>query len=1240
MANILDSIESSKVKVGPAATSGSGSLVDADRAQDFGMASTLAPSDAKAIAEGKKPAKLNQFEKMSAFQRAAAGASAATDAGASRETGAQAAAEGYQEVRNDPFKNASTKNVGHGTALEDFADPAPDAHVPAMLKEIADKQAFKESVGPVDQLGAAVLEMTGTGALVRMLSDNYHGARAFKDDPMFDSLAGREVWGKGLSQEDLEWVADANSAYERQYKLARLEETRNNYKKISAHGDGVSTIIGLTGGVLDPAGWLAGMGVGKVAQLAKVGTELGAVSRGLMGAAEGAAGNVLVEASMQAAGEHVTPGDYFYAAGFGALFGGAISSMNRRVVGEESPPEASAMHGSTQAAAESHVDGSLKFHAGLLAEAQRRLPDDATPEQIAATARDVFNERSNAYWQQATRSMPDNERILPDVDHQKLYADGADELDGTLTRNIEGQFSDAIRRTAVGDVWGFTPATVPDNAKRLIFTEKMLRMVDNQPTFDQAKLDTLIGKWVAPIADSTMVAKFSMPQLILARSEHPIMKWVAANLLESPTQAGGPRTTAAVEHAIRQREYNSFNARYNEAYSAWRNQNGGSLVKDILFKQKHYENFNDLVATARENRAAGIIGDEHPHVKAAADAMDEGFARLAADQRSAKTLGSELLPDSSIGYTPRMLNTRFIEEHPMHREAIREEIRSQLHELWAGMPQGPKLAREVAATYINRARIEGAGGAVTPGHISDPHASSNLRDALAQHALSEADIERYMARVGRGGAKHTKGRLDLDLTKEITLHDGSVFRLGDAFIKDTSALFRQQSRYVNGDVTLSRRGIMGKQGIDQLREMLVLSRKGATDKKWTNELNAFDQTMSEFMGKPYGTAHRLADNFRILTGASRLGQAVIPQLAETGQIAAHLGTESAMRFVKDLPRLVDEVRKGKTNDLLHSLELPGGTIGDEHRTVMPWQSLDEVELAGKDAAGTLDRAIRGAAQAQYTLTGHRYLQAAQVRGVSEQILHKVMRYAKDGTNLPALKSMGMNDKLLDAIKKDLRNVAEFDDTGALKSFDIRQTDNPAAMQELRQLIERGANQIIQGNFIGERQAFVHDSFLRILTQFRSYSLTAMSKQWTRVRTDLGTAKALGLLMGQMSIALPLHLARVMAVSALMSDERAADYRENNLRPDMLARATLNYASLGGMLGDTLDAGMGMLGMEMSGVRSGSQNVLGNVPALGYVANTAQALKDKDVSGIIKAMPGGNSMFLLPAAHLTHWMQKE
>ena len=169
---------------------------------------------------------------------------------------------------------------------------------------------------------------------------------------------------------------------------------------------------------------------------------------------------------------------------------------------------------------------------------------------------------------------------------------------------------------------------------------------------------------------------------------------------------------------------------------------------------------------------------------------------------------------------------------------------------------------------------------------------------------------------------------------------------------------------------------------------------------------------------------------------------------------------------------------------------------------------------------------------------------------------------------------------------------------------------------------------------------MHDSFLRILTQFRSFSIIAMDKQFSRVAADRGTAKALGLLLGQMSFAVPIHLARVNLNAATMEDSRREQYLETQLAPGMLARATLNYASLGGLAGDILDAGAALGGLEMSGVRSGQSSFSGNIPAIGYADGLVRGITNKDMSALVKSLPGGNTVFLTPVANGLHELQAQ
>jgi hypothetical protein len=1220
--------------VGPAPSAGTDSTRDQVAEQDYGDFSNVVP-DVNAGRRGIKE-KLSKVEKFSQYTQESRAAIVAKANGATEDQTSEAIqAAGNQYLAKPRAKRDLPTITGDKSEADTTLLDAIKQN-----DENAKQLAYKHSVGPVDMAAAAYREMTGTAAVVDSIMEHWDGTRTFKDDPLFDGLSDRETWGQNRPAADQEWIADSSSAEERLWKLGRLNEQAENFKTIGAHGAGAATFFSLGAGILDPVGWVAGLGVGKVAQLANVGAKTYTMTRGIT---EGIAGNTLVEATLQASGEHVTAADYVYGAAFGAVFGAggaAIANRTRQVAPANENradvhAEADEAATTSDAMAESIQANTTEFMHGLWAEAQGRAGPNATPDQIKQVATNIQYERAQALREAAYRPMPDNERLMPDITELPGQvpsgADGATptSMDGSLTSALESQFSPLADRMEVGARYGVTADTVPDNAQRLYDTEMLLRMEQQAPTFDETRLKTLSRLLPNALQATAMT---------LARSQHPGMRWVAGHLLEQPTQAGGPRSTAAVEHAIREREYNAPIAHFNDVYTAWRNQNGGSTIKDVFTKATHWSEFNRAVSDARRARAMGIPMVEHPHIRQAADIMDSAYDRLRRDQKDTKVLGSENLPDSSIGYFTRAIDARWLLANPTRREPIRAELERQMADSWKDFTGGHKFAKETASRYIDRAIREAHGGGMVPTNIHDPHAAPALRDALAQGTnLSPEDIEKYIDRISRGGAKHTKSRLDLDQNQTLKGTDDVEFNLSDAFVNDQVALFRAQARRVNGEVTLTRRGIQGRKGFAQLRDLVSL-RSTAGKEATAQEIRALDQVIAEFTGQAFGNANRHLDNIRILTTVSKLGQAVMPQLAETANLATTLGVQAALRFTKDMPRLISEVRKGHKNEILDSLEVPGGRLGDEHQAIMPWQDMDNIELAGRDAPDMLSRVLRAGSNAQSLATGFRYLHAAQVRGATEQILHKTLRFVRTGENDAALRSMGFSEQLAKDLKKDLKNFAKFDKDGNLVAMDIRQSTNPQAMLALQQMTERGAKQIIQGTFIGERGAYVHDSFLKILTQFRSFSIVSMDKQLSRVRADQGTAKAMGLLLGQMSFAIPIHLARVQLNASTMESSRRDEYLKTNLAPDMLARATLNYASLGGLAGDIVDAGAALGGFEMSGVRSGQSSFSGNIPAIGYADGLVRGVTNQDMSALVKSLPGGNTVFLTPLTNGLHSLQ--
>lgn len=136
----------------------------------------------------------------------------------------------------------------------------------------------------------------------------------------------REVEAQMQSQAELDFLREnSNSPEQRAWALDQINQ-RREMDKVYGNAGTAATFVGQgVVGLLDPIGWVAGAGVGKAANMLRIGHAAFA-ARGLKAgavgavAAEGAAGNMLWEAMQDAIGEPRTLQDYATAAGFGAAF--------------------------------------------------------------------------------------------------------------------------------------------------------------------------------------------------------------------------------------------------------------------------------------------------------------------------------------------------------------------------------------------------------------------------------------------------------------------------------------------------------------------------------------------------------------------------------------------------------------------------------------------------------------------------------------------------------------------------------------------------------------------------------------------------------------------------------------------------------------------------------------------------------------------------------------------------------
>lgn len=746
---------------------------------------------------------------------------------------------------------------------------------------------------------------------------------------------------------------------------------------------------------------------------------------------------------------------------------------------------------------------------------------------------------------------------------------------------------------------------------------------------------------VSSITDNALF-NVASTSLLMLKSKNPVVRMLAAELIESPAGAGGRQTTAAMGKYIAEGKYmgNSIND-FQAQYRTWRNANGGHIGKDILGDGDHYRRFSRLVAEEVESRQPGRTRAKMPEtVVKAADVLEAAYERMRVDQIRTKTVGWASLPETSVGYMPHRLSPdKVINMTNGQKNALHSALTDQFINIegW-----DMSFADKLASKYIDLVQQKAYGSYATTAHGSATGAADTVQAALEAMGMTRQEVYAAMQKFHRGGAGHTKRRLRLDLLAEHSDAEGQSFRMLDFYETDPMLLLRSQAQRVSGEVALARHGVMGKAHLDLLRRAMEFGETGA--KADTREVAAFDQVVAEFLGQPFGThLGKWADRALTANSLARLGGMVFTQASEFINALVQLGAGAAGRMVAGVPRLSGEVRalaRGEVvnNPLLTSLEhVSGREFGtDAYKLVFPFDSGNaSYNVYGRDTLTATDRLLRAGAHAQGKLSMWRAMHSAQQRGVAEQIVRKAVRYIAEGKEDKALADMGFTPDLVSAIKADLPNIAQFAGRDVAE-LDLTKTKMPSdKVAAFVQAVHRGSGQIIQQTFIGETGKWAHDDFLKIITQFRTFSITSMEKQWTRNTANFGTAKAWGILAGAMSVAWPLYVARVYANSLGRADQE--EYLEKNLSTGQVARATLNYVAMSGLAGDFLDAFTAVSGLgEYTGGRSGAvTGFVGNViaPSAGYVDDVWQSLQNNkegtDPSEFLRSLPFSKLPYMIP-----------
>lgn len=753
--------------------------------------------------------------------------------------------------------------------------------------------------------------------------------------------------------------------------------------------------------------------------------------------------------------------------------------------------------------------------------------------------------------------------------------------------------------------------------------------------------------------------------LVIAASKNPIMQMVASLVTETTTGAAGRKPTAAIRKAlVEQKLIGNMVIDFEAHFDSWRATNKLPWWEDLTRVEGRLK-FNRAVYEEILRRRNGQPSSNDAAIRGAADAAEGMFTRALAEQKRANTLGSGNLPEHSRGYVPQALDGRKLANAT---EADIKELADHLTQHWSNaLGWDQKFASEFSLYYINRARARAMNtkGLELAAEASDSvHTVRETLDAMKDTATDPNAVSAILkakAALSEKGLGQTRARLDVAL--DTTLPSGK--KVLDFYDDNVMGLARRYANRTAGTVALTDAGIHGSVGVRYLRDAITETAQVEGAAVTKDELDAFDRVMTELLGQPVAgeVVSRHASNLRLFVGLQRLGSLAFTQASETMNMLHHLGLSATLKGIASLPRMMGEVGRIKRgapagNHILTSLELWSGDIGSEHyKMVMPLDPPDGRVGTYAEDPGLVSRLVGAASHLQQKVSFFRGIMAAQHRMVAEQITMRAAALIRDaevdptgkltlkGGNIEALRDMGFTDELIGALHANLSRIAQWDPQGRMTAFDITQAPNPVAAEAFVQAVHRGVTQIIQGTFVGEKTKWMHNDYLKLLAQLRTFGVTGAEKQWRRTALihgggARGYAYVSGLLIAQSALALPLHLARVQLNAAGREDRDA--FIEKNLSPYALVRSVMNYGSLSGLMGDALDITAGFAGGWSSDVQDivggrqgGATSAISNaIPVVGSADQLARTLTgNNSLANSLKQLPGSNLPFVIPAINL-------
>lgn len=506
-----------------------------------------------------------------------------------------------------------------------------------------------------------------------------------------------------------------------------------------------------------------------------------------------------------------------------------------------------------------------------------------------------------------------------------------------------------------------------------------------------------------------------------------------------------------------------------------------------------------------------------------------------------------------------------------------------------------------------------------------------LMSALEDANLTKVELDHIKYILDTQGRDIKTNPMKEQISMDLTVKVGDI-AMTDLLHTPFGAKYISRMRYWLGRSALARKGDMFStmEGLDYLINKIDThgTKIGMDRKDIIADKNRVQAGINMILGQPvdpaemgkgWSTAMRVMRKSVGLAGLNKLG---LIQYGESGRAVAMKGVSFAMQL-PEIAKLTSAIITGKVNsDVLRNIE--DHAVGQFSSRLY----MQHPDIRMDDYGMDISRAEKFLDKMQYMqsiMSGWNRVHRVQLEYVTDGLAQKWYREVmNDKFPTRHMKELGIDGLDVKAIKAEMKKHAEPADGlskySKAKNLNIDKW-NPTVRRKFALMLHRKSNNAVQDIMAGETPLWMNTAVGKLLGQYRSFSVAALSKQTTRDykmlrQGDMETALALQFMLTTSTMA---TLAKTYYQSLSLDEKDRQKFLKEKLALPALVTSVMSYHGDFSMLADvggTTSSALFGVGLDGNRVYSG-RGITSLIPSLNYIDKAY-----KGVTGVLQAPTSG------------------